>query len=124
MQSIMLCKAGGKMYDKAQLLKGLQEGCVLQIINTKDTYGYEIVTTLQKKGFQSIKEGTIYPLLLRLEKNGYISSNFRISERGPARKYYQITDLGKEHLAEFVLAWQEVTQLVDFVFSDEKGEEK
>ena len=112
------------MYDKAQLLKGLQEGCVLQIINTKDTYGYEIVTTLQKKGFQSVKEGTIYPLLLRLEKNGYISSNFRISERGPARKYYQITDLGKENLAEFVLAWQEVTQLVDFVFSDEKGEEK
>ena len=56
------------MYDKAQLLKGLQEGCVLQIINTKDTYGYEIVTTLQKKGFQSVKEGTIYPLLLRLEK--------------------------------------------------------
>lgn len=112
------------MYDKSQLLKGLQEGCVLQIINTKDTYGYEIVTTLQKKGFQSVKEGTIYPLLLRLEKNGYISSSFRVSERGPSRKYYHITDLGREYLAEFVLAWQEVTQLVNFVFSDEKGEEK
>lgn len=124
MQIIMLYKVGVKMYDKSQLLKGLQEGCVLQIINTKDTYGYEIVTTLQRKGFHSVKEGTIYPLLLRLEKNGYISSSFRVSERGPARKYYQITDLGREYLAEFVLAWQEVTQLVDFVFSDEKGEEK
>ena len=69
------------MYDKSQLLKGLQEGCVLQIINTKDTYGYEIVTTLQRKGFHSVKEGTIYPLLLRLEKNGYISSSFRVSEK-------------------------------------------
>ncbi len=122
MQGIMLCKVGDKMYDKAQLLKGLQEGCVLQIIHTKETYGYEIVTTLQKKGFDSIKEGTIYPLLLRLEKNGYISSCFRVSEKGPSRKYYQITSLGESYLAEFVLAWKEVTQLVNFVFSNEKEE--
>lgn len=110
------------MYNKTQLLKGIYEGCILKIISTNDAYGYKIVTTLQEKGFTEIKEGTIYPLLLRLEKNGYITSEFRISEIGPSRKYYKITESGKIHLSEFMEAWNDIVGMVDFVFNDNKEE--
>ena len=51
--------------DKAQLMKGILEGCILKIIEKEETYGYEIVTRLQDYGFSDAKEGTLYPLLLR-----------------------------------------------------------
>ena len=57
------------MYDKSQLMKGTLEGCILQILSETVTYGYEIVTTLTEFGFEDVKEGSIYPLLVRLEKN-------------------------------------------------------
>lgn len=61
------------MYDKSQLMRGTLEGCILQILSFNTTYGYEIVTKLQSYGFEGIREGTIYPLLLRLENKGIIS---------------------------------------------------
>lgn len=54
------------MYDKSQLMKGTLEGCILQILSETVTYGYEIVTTLTEFGFEDVKEGSIYPLLVRL----------------------------------------------------------
>lgn len=67
------------MYDKSQLMKGTLEGCILQILSETVTYGYEIVTTLTEFGFEDVKEGSIYPLLVRLEKKGMISSELRPS---------------------------------------------
>ena len=64
------------MYDKSQLMKGTLEGCILQILSETVTYGYEIVTTLTEFGFEDVKEGSIYPLLVRLEKKGMISQNY------------------------------------------------
>ena len=61
------------MYDKSQLMRGTLEGCILKILSKNTSYGYEIVTTLLGYGFKDIKEGTIYPLLVRLEKKGIIS---------------------------------------------------
>ena len=58
------------MYDKSQLMRGTLEGCILKILSKNTSYGYEIVTTLLGYGFKDIKEGTIYPLLVRLEKKG------------------------------------------------------
>lgn len=110
------------MFNKTQLLKGIYEGCILKIISANDAYGYKIVSSLQEKGFTEVKEGTIYPLLLRLEKNGYICSEFRVSEIGPSRKYYRITDTGRQHLVEFQEAWRDVVYMVNFVFEDNKGE--
>lgn len=66
------------MYDKSQLNKGILEGCILKIISLKSTYGYDILTHLTKVGFSNIKENTIYPLLVRLEKKGYITSYLKI----------------------------------------------
>ena len=54
------------MYDKSQLMRGTLEGCILQILYRETTYGYQIVTSLTEYGFDDIKEGTIYPLLVRL----------------------------------------------------------
>ncbi len=67
------------MYDKSQLMRGTLEGCILQILYRETTYGYQIVTSLTEYGFEDIKEGTIYPLLVRLEKKNYISSTLRPS---------------------------------------------
>ena len=64
------------MYDKSQLMKGTLEGCILQILSETVTYGYEIVTTLTEFGFEDVKEGSIYPLLVRLEKKGMILQNY------------------------------------------------
>ena len=69
------------------MLKGTLEGCILAIISDQETYGYEISQQLQAYGFGKITEGTIYPLLLRLEKNGWVQSVYRPSALGPKRKY-------------------------------------
>ena len=70
----------------SQMLKGTLEGCILQIISRRETYGYEIAEPLMRYGFGKIAEGTIYPLLLRLERNGLVLTEYRPSELGPKRK--------------------------------------
>ena len=72
----------------SQMLKGTLEGCIMAIISRQPTYGYEIAEQLKNYGFGQIAEGTIYPLLLRLEKNGLANAEYRASEIGPKRKYY------------------------------------
>ena len=61
------------MFDQAQLRKGTLEGCILQIISREPTYGYAIAATLRDSGFSAVTEGTLYPLLLRLERKGLIA---------------------------------------------------
>lgn len=104
--------------DKAQLLKGILEGCILKIIDSHETYGYEIVTKLQEYGFADAKEGTLYPLLLRLEKKGLIQGIFKESPLGPKRKYYHLTDEGKEYIETFYQNWEEIVQLVTTIFQE------
>lgn len=79
------------MFDRSQLMKGTLEGCILLIICRETTYGYEIMEKLIQYGFAGIREGTIYPLLVRLEKKHLIASEYRISPLGPSRKYYLIS---------------------------------
>ena len=78
------------------------EGCILGILSQKETYGYDISSQLAAYGFGTIPEGTIYPLLLRLEKNGLVSAAFRPSELGPKRKYYSLTPAGEAELQPFI----------------------
>lgn len=101
------------MYDKSQLMRGTLEGCILKILSEEVTYGYEIVTRLEQYGFMDIREGTIYPLLVRLEKKGYIRSEFRPSPFGPSRKYYELTAQGEEYLEEFIACWNEVAEAME-----------
>lgn len=97
---------------ETQLLKGVLDGCVLQIIAREDIYGYELVQRLKIAGFTNIVAGTVYPLLQKLEKKELISSIMKPSPDGPPRKYFQITKKGEVYLAEF---WDEWHDLVDKV---------
>ncbi|WP_390410268.1 PadR family transcriptional regulator [Blautia hominis] len=104
------------------MLKGTLEGCVLAIIGKKETYGYEISEQLKGYGFGKVAEGTIYPLLLRLEKNGFIEAVFRESEVGPRRKYYFITPEGEEEFVRFTESYLELTGAVSRLLDDMKGD--
>ena len=99
----------------SQMLKGMLEGCILAIISQKETYGYEISQQLKEYGFGKITEGTIYPLLLRLEKNGFINATYRQSELGPKRKYYFLTSDGKKELASFIKNYQQLTAAINLL---------
>ena len=97
------------------MMKGILEGCILKVIGDKETYGYEIVDQMQKYGFEEMKEGTLYPLLLRLEKKKYIAAAFKESPMGPKRKYYHLTKEGEAYVREFDDAWEQLKRSVDQV---------
>lgn len=88
-----------------QFKKGVLELCVLVLLDRKDCYGYEMVDEISKS--ISISEGTIYPLLKRLKKEKMVVSYLKESQDGPPRKYYRITDLGKEKKDSLVAEWDD-----------------
>lgn len=106
------------MFDQAQLRKGTLEGCILKIISREATYGYAIATTLRENGFTDLTEGTLYPLLLRLDRKGLIQAEYRAGHGGPSRKYYTLTDDGRQYLAEFMAAWRETSASIDAILQD------
>lgn len=108
------------MYDKSQLMRGTLEGCILKILSKEVTYGYEIVMKLEQFGFGEMKEGTIYPLLVRLERKRFISSEFRPSPLGPSRKYYSITEEGSKYLNEFINHWLQISSAVNQILELEE----
>jgi DNA-binding PadR family transcriptional regulator len=97
------------MNNLTELLKGVLEGCVLQIINRKETYGYEITKILNETGFDDVVEGTVYTILIRLEKNNLVNIEKKASTLGPSRKFYTLNDKGKEELANFWKRWNFVS---------------
>lgn len=97
----------------SQMLKGTLEGCVLAILHQQESYGYEISQKLESYGFGRVPEGTVYPLLLRLEKRGSIQASYRASPEGPQRKYYALTVLGQTELVNFYDHYRDLTRAVD-----------
>ena len=112
---------GVKILIPSQMLKGILEGSILKVINQKQTYGYEISQELQKYGFSNISEGTIYPLLLRLERNGLIEAQYKESSLGPKRKYFSLSQAGKNEMSAFFSNWLELKTAVDWLFQNEGG---
>jgi PadR family transcriptional regulator PadR len=98
-----------------QFKKGVLTLCVLVLTLKKDRYGYELVHTISEKFL--IAEGTIYPLLRRLTKEGYFTTYLVESTEGPPRKYYQLTEVGQKYADELVNEWKEfsagVNQLIE-----------
>jgi len=103
---------------RSQLLKGILEGCILSIIDNQTVYGYELSLILQKYGLE-VSEGSIYPVLLRLQKEKLIRGEMKNSPSGPNRKYYFITEEGVEALKDFKLNWQGIKVPVDRLLSKE-----
>lgn len=99
--------------DESQLLKGILEGCVLAIISRKETYGYDIMIQLDTYGFHNVIEGTLYPVLTRLEKKEFVRCRKAKSPLGPVRKYYSITKEGETELEEFQKLYQKVTEAAE-----------
>jgi PadR family transcriptional regulator, regulatory protein PadR len=102
---------------QTQLLKGVLEGCVLLIISEGEIYGYKMVQQLKEYGFVDIVAGTVYPLLQKLEKQGYLSSKTMPSPDGPDRKYYQITADGVGYCQSFIKQWDNLTSNVNNIIS-------
>jgi PadR family transcriptional regulator, regulatory protein PadR len=90
-------------------LKGILDGCVLAVIEKEEVYGYELSKKLQLFGLKDISEGTIYPVLLRLQKSKWIVGNMSPSESGPNRKYYSLTNEGKEALQLIKDEWEQLS---------------
>lgn len=88
-----------------EMLKGTLEGIVLAILAGRPAYGYEITAWLREQGFADIAEGTIYALLVRLEKRQLVDVEKVPSEKGPPRKVYTLNEQGQQHLDEFWRNW-------------------
>lgn len=101
--------------EDTQLMKGILEGCVLGLIAKEETYGYQILAELEQYGFDGLGEGTLYPVLTRLDKNGYISCRKAKSPLGPVRKYYSITEAGQVRLQAFKQDYKKITEAADGV---------
>lgn len=95
------------------MLKGIIDGCILAIIHEKEVYGYELAEKLEQYGFDSFSEGTIYPLLMRMQKEELVSSTLKKSTAGPKRKYYTLTQKGEEELQQFIVRWEKLQSNVN-----------
>lgn len=91
--------------EQAQLLKGVLELAVLAVIAQGETYGYEILSTLEEAGFDGVGDASVYGTLRRLEQAGHLTSRLVASDSGPARKYYAVTPSGAEQLHVGTRAW-------------------
>jgi Predicted transcriptional regulators len=108
------------MRGLTELLKGSLEGIVLQRLSKGETYGYEITQDLVALGFEDIVEGTVYTVLLRLERKKLITSEKRKSEVGPPRKFYRLSDQGKTYLADFWAKWHFLAQKINEMEQEDK----
>jgi len=96
-----------------EMLKGVLEGCVLEIISREETYGYEITRQLNALGFQDVVEGTVYTILVRLEKNKLVETSKKPSEMGPPRKFFSLNEAGREELQRFWSKWEFVSSKIN-----------
>ncbi|TFJ92081.1 PadR family transcriptional regulator [Lentibacillus salicampi] len=103
---------------RSQLLKGILEGCILSIISRQPTYGYELSVKLQEFGLNDVSEGSIYPILLRLQKENLIQGEMKKSDTGPKRKYYALTNEGHEALKQFIYHWRTIKAPVDTIIGE------
>ena len=95
------------------MLKGVLEGCVLEIISYQKIYGYEITRRLNSLGFSDVVDGTVYTILVRLEKNGLVDIEKKPSDMGPPRKFYTLNAAGREELRRFWAKWEFVASRIN-----------
>jgi DNA-binding PadR family transcriptional regulator len=101
------------MDNLTEMLKGVLEGCVLEIISRGDTYGYEITRRLNALGFADVVEGTVYTILIRLEKSQLVEITKKPSDMGPPRKFFALNDAGREELRKFWEKWEFVSSKIN-----------
>jgi PadR family transcriptional regulator PadR len=97
---------------RAQMRKGVLEYCILCILDKREAYASVIIDEL-KAANMIVVEGTLYPLLIRQKNQGLLTYRWEESTQGPPRKYYCITDKGREQLRDMDTAWQEMVQAIN-----------
>ncbi|NPV02663.1 MAG: PadR family transcriptional regulator [Brevinematales bacterium] len=105
-----------------QLKKGALELCVLGQLSGRDLYGYNLVERITR--FIDISEGTVYPILRRLEKDGMVESYLKESTEGPARRYYRLNKQGNEHFQSLLADWKELSRGVEDILQGVENEKK
>ena len=103
----------------AQLKKGLLELCVLAVLKKGDSYGYQIIKDMSH--CIEISESTLYPILKRLEQNNYVET-YSQEHNSRLRKYYRMTESGREHMAQFLEEWDQVMAIYDFISGGQGNE--
>lgn len=105
----------------AELRRGVLESCVLALVRDEESYGFDIVRALTAAGNLLTSEGTIYPLLARLRRDGLVTTTWRESESGPPRRYYRVTDEGRRALESFTQDWRRFADAVDDLLAGSHG---
>lgn len=96
----------------------LSQSALAIVAAENTTYGYQILQRLERAGFGKIKGGTLYPILARLEAEGWITSSWGEGEGGPGRKFVSITDAGREEIAHRRSEWPGFAEVIDNLWTD------
>jgi PadR family transcriptional regulator PadR len=107
----------------SQLRKGVLQYCVLALLKDEKRYGVELVRALGQADALVTSEGTIYPLLSRLRRDGLVATSWQESAAGPPRRYYELTPAGRAELGHFTEEWTRFRDAVDG-FLTTAGEKK
>ncbi|MGQ0680332.1 MAG: PadR family transcriptional regulator [Actinomycetota bacterium] len=106
-----------------QMRRGFLEYCVLALLKDRQYYGFDLVRALSEVEGMVTSEGTIYPLLTRLRKDGQVETSWEESPSGPPRRYYRLTDKGREALEQFTKEWVRFKDSVDLLVMGGEADE-
>ncbi|MDE7122873.1 MAG: PadR family transcriptional regulator [Alistipes sp.] len=107
---------------KAQMRKGILEYCILALLSREDSYAPKIIAEL-KRAEMIVVEGTLYPILTRQKNAGLLTYRWEESPQGPPRKYYSLTEKGREYLAMLDVAWNELVGQIRLIRHGKTEEE-
>src|SRR5271163_4914760 len=109
-------------HRRTELLRGTLDLCLLAVMEEGPAYGYEMTKRLRARGLSIVGEGSIYPLLGRLEREGLVETYRAASNGGPPRKYYRTSRLGHRALVAGVIEWRAARDAVDSVLASNDAE--
>ena len=102
----------------AQLKEGLRDVCVLVALKERDSYGYQIIKDVSP--IVEISESTLYPILKRLEAGGFVTT-YSMEHNSRLRKYYRLTDQGRQRIRDFLVEWQDVMRAYRYIAASQEG---
>lgn len=107
-----------------ELKRGTLEMVLLRLLARREMYGYELVTALREHsdGGLEVKDGTLYPVLYRLEEAGFVEPYWETRERGVPRKYYRLTEEGEEESRRRVGEWRDFVETIERILREETDE--
>ena len=103
------------MANRVQIIKGFLEGFVLKVLEDENLFTNEIIQKLSSLGYEGLSEGTLYPLMLRLDDQQFITYEKVYNALGPARKKYAITPLGIQELRNIEQIWSDFKKVADHI---------